>query len=1838
MTTTSAKHDPVSTVRKDSISKHSSQKPDFFKNHKSEIPASRKEHKHSVESDHTLNHVDSLDPHREKSSGVDYLKHSNKDRDHREDHKEHKSKFEKEASFHKSESKEKHKDKSNEGFSLLSNHGSKDKDKSEQRMEKNLFKEKEKKKREKEKQREKDQKESSGSKDKSKELTRHKTKMQERPEKRSQEGKEKDKERSRDKDKDRAFEKDKERRKDKYKERKQREFSDEDLREMLLSIPDPDEPYYFSMYDKVKARSQNNQKNHTPNSSEGKSSKSNKFGKRKGKSQIDSSGDDSDDDDDDSSDSDADDESQKQKKKLGKLNQRPKYSSVWSDDEEEPQKKKHKKANVDETDSEEDNSKPTKEDGRPHTYKYAKKLLDFTDSSSGNDEKRAAGSSSKKKNKMMKRDKERPNDIGSPVKEKVDRHDMHEKLIKEKEKELLKIKKNKAERKEKEREMEAKREVKVEKEKEKRPRSEDEDQNSKMIRLAKRKKKKIKEKQLSKEKRLLGFTKEDGKSRSSELSRRSLLSSDDEMSLSSDSEESQMSSVKRAAFGHKTIFSDIDNDMRSHSVIKSYSNEKDLKTNTHHHNDNKDLLVSKEHCAKEKDIKVNNLSERHFATKPEKTSEKIIEKEKRVGDRSPTKKDAFFSSKIHKHVFLNSENDNDSTAKELTRKKKKSIKNKDREKSRKDSESSDSKKSDKKDKDHHRPTVLDSSSNEGEIISISPTRSSQPSQPPPKTDFKSLLLPDMSVGTSVMKATTPPKTPEAMSSSRSSSYTEDLGLVHRDRDDGSSSDSRLDEELINDARKLEECMMAKNDDSYDSNLSGSSSPLNSTSKTLRQTDLSLLPQLVPSFSVDCSNIDANNMKNFFTAASQRCFDEEAAIQSLKLQKELQKELESKDSEHHHHHIKPTAFESMPPFPPFSSNMDNIKPIIDEPAAAFTEIVAKMPSEDPTLFIPAEVESCTIKASIASQEEPVKCPDFSELESQRNIEDDLAVAALLQDMEEPCHLPESGTHDRSSIDQTHSEEIVPNYLNIFSSCSSSDGDRTESLLTTPSTQAIVLSNPTVPPIIGPPDILVDDHELNAAVHEIELSCPQPEHKGLPVKETTELMFNDEDDDEPSLTIVDENLEKSLLDDSDLKPPSQTEIKKPLVSSIGMTPTFGSMKPFGFEPSICNLPKPSTASIADIIKDSIKDSIKENAKLVDPLKIVELAKSEELVKPFERNEKRTIDLHMSMPILTSAFDTKIQSETVSIKERTRSTDSDKSEPMKSPFANFLSPRSVHSDTSLPEKKSTLPVTTNELSFTDVLSAQLAEDKRDSCSESVVSDKTEIEEESVSELLPSNETKATATTATIEEILPTIFSEAKSTSSKLVSEESEPECESAPPKSKRGRKPKNRKLSDTSLHSPRSDAGLETHGQMMTSLSINTSNLTCSSGNLLLSPTSNSNASSTTTTSDISPGSQAKRSTKQLLQQQQQLQQQHQLNYGIRRSVRSAAVAATMANSNSALDLDDTDLSLDEPPPPLTNKDEPTVEEEQGGVKKSKRGRKKKCPGNVVEHVKIIEEDKSKKDKQLHVLNSTSNESRPTKPDNLYDVFEFRESDEDEPLHLTSSHFLASEEKRHSDPPPPPTVQQQPHQQLQQQQQQTSFESCISPNKIATETSASAPAVQPTIDSSSSANSVILGDNTNAVTGKEYVSEMNQHGKHGGMKMIIRLKDGQEDLTGAFEPTAPKSAKNLSIEDGKSNDGMSNSSTAGAVLSDSTNSIKGVRKSARLMSQVPKTTIEDTIEDVIKTKAEEKANASKRITRSYRKSDDTNSAQASGEISEESDGKEQSFVLQCQLKLIFMFFCRS
>lgn len=1766
-----SKPDLATAVRKDSIPKHiTTPKNEFFKSSrpdgtKAEIPASRKEHKHSEHSDHSANCLDEQQqqPSRDKSNS-DISKHSNKERD---DYKEHK-KLEKDNQ-HKAE---KHRDKSSDGNFSMSNHGNshfnKEKEKLKMdKMEKSFLKEKrekEERKKNKEKFREKEQKDKDslggclGSKEKDqKEQARHKAKMQERAEKKAMEGKDREKNKDKEKNMDKDKNKEKHKVKSSKENNKETRLTDAEIK-ALLEIPDIDEPIYFSMYDKVKARSAASNKGVTKEPDSGRQ-KMNQWNQLKDKRQhrkIESSSSS-----DSSSDSDV--ESQ-QAKKANLLKKRKFIQSSDSSSDEEITKSRPKKTNfVKDSDSESETEKAVKEKeekrkvkaaaerkkqaeqsmmsnlsdesndfhGRKGT-KYAKKILELTDDSSSNEAKK--GERKRKKLKREKeREKERPNDIGSLVK--VEKHDpMYEKLKEQ-------ARKKKAERKEAKRAEEKERRMKAAREIFGDDSEIDEKPDISTDRTFAKKKKK-KTKSSSKEKRHLSA--KEGKLHSADQSRKmsKVLSSDDDMSFSSDAEDAAISSGNIAP--HNTL-SDSDSETRTH-VIKCFSKDKQAKGDMHLHH-------HYHHSDKEKvDIKVNHLHE-----KPDKAE--------RSGDRSPVKKNAsLFSSKNSVSNFIKSEDEEDSSMREIVKKKRS---NKSKDKCRKDSESSDSKKNERREKEPSAfamsELMLDCKSHDSDDL-LSLTSPPQPfTTSKPKTDFNSIILPGLATPSKgPTTPSPPPKTPDVLSS-RSSSYTDNIIL---ERDDGSSSDSRLDEELMNDARKLEECMMQKNDDSYDSNLSGSNSPLNSTSKTLHQTDLTnLLPNLVvpPSVFSAENSLDSKAFSNVLYP-QQRCFDDEATIQSRKLQKEL----ESKESDLLH---KP-AFETLPPFPRFSSAVE--KTAIEE--SVFTSVEASLPSkvpEDPTLFIPVEIES-----SKPTQEETVKVIDFNDMESQRNIEDDLAVAALLQDMNDPIHV-EPGTHERSTIDQNHAEKM-PNFLNILIPRTSTENDhRPELQLTTPSAQTIV-TNTIVPSSITAPEICIDDQELNAAVQEIELaSVPSPpppaEHKEPARKSEAEMMFNDEDDDDHQLIIVDETaLDKTLLgDSSDPRPPLATaSSKKPVIGPLGLVP-FGS-----FEPSIC-LPKPPPlTSIADILKDCTrKDSAKmpEMAKPIEPK--VETPK-------LDRSEHPRIDLHASMPILTSAFDPKKQAEmAASIKERTRSheeiihdqerrSDSDKLVL----FASFRSPQSISSDSMPSDKKTVIDQLLSE-SF-------VVDDKRDSCSESVVSDKTEIEEESTTEMLfresDNLPTVDKVPTCASDEMTP--HCEAKNNLSKL-SEESEPESENIVAKGKRGRKPKNRKSSDSSMHSPRSEASLDQHCPMG-SLSINT-NFT-STGNQLLSPTSNSNASSTTTTSDISPGSQTKRGGKQ--------QQQHTFSYAIRRSVRNAAVIATVANSSTALELEDTDFSQDEPS--FNNKDE-QAEEEQGVKKVGKRGRKKKVSGNV-EHVVTVKEDfqdnKIKKEVR-HAISFGGTDSSSSK---LYDVFEFREDDDEEPITMGSSHFMSSatDEKRHPEA-------------TEEARITTAF---LEP-KIEVPTAGPAPSLpltEATVPVVSSAISpvapVVLGVSSTAPSGKEYVTEMGQHGK---LSLIIRAKDGQE---GTVPEVVKPTKSTVVIEDSKSNDAVSN---LPATNSEGPNSAKGVRKSARLMSLVPKTTIEDTIEDVVKSKDAEKA--LKRITRSYRKSDDSTTTQTPGESLDESDG---------------------
>jgi len=125
---------------------------------------------------------------------------------------------------------------------------------------------------------------------------------------------------------------------------------------------------------------------------------------------------------------------------------------------------------------------------------------------------------------------------------------------------------------------------------------------------------------------------------------------------------------------------------------------------------------------------------------------------------------------------------------------------------------------------------------------------------------------------------------------------------------------------------------------------------------------------------------------------------------------------------------------------------------------------------------------------------------------------------------------------------------------------------------------------------------------------------------------------------------------------------------------------------------------------------------------------------------------------------------------------------------------------------------------------------------------------------------------------------------------------------------------------------------------------------------------------------------------------------------------------------------------------------------------------------------------------------------------------------------------------------------------------------------------------------ATTTVKSQEHNDQSSKEYVTELSQHGK---LSITIRLhqKDSQDGSTAGTAEVVKTSKALLSDDDTKL--------TKNEPQVES-NANKAIRKSARLMSQVPKTTIDETIEDVIKGTCKEESK-SKRITRSSRRSEE-------------------------------------
>ena len=170
----------------------------------------------------------------------------------------------------------------------------------------------------------------------------------------------------------------------------------------------------------------------------------------------------------------------------------------------------------------------------------------------------------------------------------------------------------------------------------------------------------------------------------------------------------------------------------------------------------------------------------------------------------------------------------------------------------------------------------------------------------------------------------PPKTPDLLKSSLSPTYS-DL-LVTRDND-SSSSDSKVDEDLIKNARMLEECMMAA-DASDDTNSSNDDLIIGSGNQSK--------PKQIPITNLIKPTKDEQKLQQ------QRRYEEEAAIQSLRLQKELMEErIERPD--HCHKEMKR-------PFEELMTEVTAMKVTTD------VSIIKNKPSIDETIFSLNSVET------------------------------------------------------------------------------------------------------------------------------------------------------------------------------------------------------------------------------------------------------------------------------------------------------------------------------------------------------------------------------------------------------------------------------------------------------------------------------------------------------------------------------------------------------------------------------------------------------------------------------------------------------------------------------------------------------------------------------------------------------------------------------------------------------------------------------------------------------------------------------------------------------------------
>ena len=1519
---------------------------------------------------------------------------------------------------------------------------------------------------------------------------------------------------------------------------------------MLLSIPDTDEPIYFSMYDKVKARSSANQNLKVAKDME---CVRQKFSQLKDKRQKHDDKKTSQD-----TDSDSDDSLRERKKKSLQKKRKIIFdtSSDSSSDDEETvaQKNKKKLSSISKVFTDSDSDLMT---SKPVTQKSMKKShkdqIYSSDSSMGNmstisSPKMSTSSSSKKSQKSKQKSSDESSDDDVPHKQMKKKKELKKKVKKEKS-DKTKTDTNVTKETIKTNEKSDKNEAKVEKishslsdsksqslEKIKKNKlSKDKDNNNstslskeqkkrkensgtdndneckQQQKLAKRKKKKAKTSKLFKEKRHSSSsgrdrassmasdekpTKHSAESSSSSSVNKNTTHSDHEMRSSgmSDLEEC----LKR---DYPEIKSDeSDSETRIH-VLKCYNKdshkEKHSDSHKEKHSDSQQTrgVVSHTEWERAETTKPSNEKSVSNASSDSNKSKgvnksctqllgKTLEKsEQKSGIKSPKKlsKESFIQKEVEiggktKKEIKSQKEDKQSIKDELKRKKmKKQIKNKEKEKDRKD-KSIDKEPKDKtidkelKDKSHEKTKEKDRS--------VDKEKESKKNKPKEESLFKS-------------KSPSPlPKTPDLMKSSLSPTYS-DLMVTN----DSSSSDSKVDEDLLKNARMLEECMMA----------AGPSDDSNSSSDDL----------IMPSGNHSAKPLTQIPITNLIKPTKeeqkqQRRYEEEAAIQSLRLQKELMEERTD-------HHIK----DMKRPFEELSAEV---------PTHSITELAIPKtkPSIDETIFAINSVSKDVFAPEVESIEKSDETKE-SEIDDQRKMEDDLAVAALLQDMNDPIVKDSEEYKEPEDYVSAPSEQIDEiSYMGML-------GDE----------------EPPLQIAESPPEALQD--ETCAALKSIsdDLSEKSPQ-----ITEKTEST---------------EELTKDITNEM------KTEAIVPtFVEQIKKEPNEWQTTHINTKSEITSALESITSDINSLERIVIKSPEIKSNETIESLNEKFVPFVEELVTKEETKQSTEVN--------KESIDNRINNKSKAISS---STDNNVVTPVVEE-----KPEQKASNISKEDKDN------NELSVSRLLSpspllpslvATVSEDKRDTCSDGGVSDRTEIfdeEAETEPQTTERIDTKPvlisdTPTASTTVDTKPQ-FSVSPVESKAVLNDESRDESESDDKRTnerpRRGRRAKTRKYSESSLQLPRYETGCVP--PMLPTPPFTAPPVTAT----IPAPT----LQQTSTPIKRGPKPMPERS--------------------VRRSGRTSGLdSSTEDHQNDELSGDEHQLKIDEHPPQQsvsTHEEEPK--------KANKRGRKKKISGT--ELPKPLEEPKKERILLSLPVPSEKQASDVRKSNSPYDVFEFRDSDEEDSPQLP----LESIHKQSTELSKPQTI---PIHSVPEMVE--SKESHPKPKHTVIEETPTVIKATPVL-SVDSHHTHTHQDQTS----KEYVSEVSQHGK---LSITIRLhpKEGQD---GAATSTAEvvKTSKALFSEETDVNKQsavkLGGEQPIGAIDAQSS---KGIRKSARLMSQVPKTTVDETIEDVIKGSHKEE-NKSKRITRSSRKSEESLDLD-----DEHNDGMSNPFPIELHLFIISVVF---